>query len=85
MSKADGKVYVISYEIQGTKFQLPYVYKTVSGVIEAVIALQNKEWYMDNIKVLVITRGRSSEDGEYSVINNVLIKVNDTTKVLYGE
>lgn len=90
MSKIDGKVYVIIYEVRGHKFHSPYVYKTAQGVTDQVIAFKDKEWYATNIKVLVIGKEDKSDDGEYYVLKETtgkhkLIKVNDSSKVLFEE
>lgn len=90
MSKQDGKVYIVTYEIQGNKFVVPYIYKTVKGVVDFAIRFKEDEWYAENIKVLVISKLDKSDDGEYYIIKqpndcHQLVKINDSSKVLFEE
>ncbi len=83
MSKADGKCYLILYNIGPYVFHQPYAYKTEKGVIDAVEDLRRKEGktYFSNIRVL-IAQGKNY--GEYYLVNDVFVPVTPDTELLYG-
>ena len=88
MSKKDGKVYIILYNVCGYEFHQPYIYKTLDGAIDAVNRLKSTEWYMKNFKLIVASEHGSQDDGQYYIVDQggeySLIPVTEETRILYG-